>query len=115
MRPASPPPPRPTRRSPSARRSSVPDFSASANPALTGQAITFDASCAEVRCPAFGGFPTCAPRSYAWSFGDGTTAGGETATHSFSAPGTYDVTLTLEDYNTNRYTVTHQVTVLAAP
>lgn len=31
---------------------------------------------------------------YRWSFGDGTTATGETVAHAFSEPGTYEVTLT---------------------
>lgn len=34
---------------------------------------------------------------YAWSFGDGTTASGPQADHTFSEPGTYEVTLTVTD------------------
>jgi PKD repeat protein len=47
----------------------------------------------------------CAPAnnpivSYSWNFGDGSTGSGRTATHSFSIPGTYAVTLTVMDqYN----------------
>jgi PKD repeat protein len=38
--------------------------------------------------------------SYSWNFGDGSTGSGRTATHSFSIPGTYAVTLTVMDqYN----------------
>ena len=38
--------------------------------------------------------------SYSWNFGDGATGSGRTATHSFSTPGTYAVTLTITDqYN----------------
>jgi chitodextrinase len=88
-------------------------FSAFPNPALTGQAVAFDGSCSNVRCPAFGGFNSCPPENYAWSFGDGTTLAGPSKTsHAYSAAGTYTVTLTMEDYNGNDYTVTHQVTVL---
>lgn len=35
--------------------------------------------------------------SHAWSFGDGGTAAGATATHAYAAPGAYDVTLTVSD------------------
>jgi PKD repeat protein len=35
--------------------------------------------------------------SFAWSFGDGSTATGETAAHDYAKAGTYAVTLTVED------------------
>jgi len=37
--------------------------------------------------------------SYHWSFGDGTTATGPTPSHTFSASGTYRITLTVTDDN----------------
>lgn len=49
--------------------------------------------------------------SYAWHFGDGKTATGESVTHTFNAPGTYQVTLNVTD---NHYVVTTtSVTVTA--
>ena len=41
--------------------------------------------------------PDGAISRFSWDFGDGTTAEGPTATHTFGAPGTYEVTLTVAD------------------
>jgi PKD repeat protein len=35
--------------------------------------------------------------SYTWDFGDGTTGGGVDVTHSYSATGSYQLTLTVTD------------------
>ncbi len=37
--------------------------------------------------------------SYSWNFGDGTSSAGAVAWHRFSTPGTYQVTLTVQDNN----------------
>ena len=52
--------------------------------------------------------------SYAWTFGDGGTATGATASHTYAAGGTYDVKLTVTDATGNTATRTQQVTIVAA-
>lgn len=60
-------------------------FSTSAN----GQTVAFDGSASSD--------PEGPVASWAWSFGDGTTGTGSRTSHSFAAPGTYPVTLTVRD------------------
>jgi chitodextrinase len=66
------------------------------------------------------GDPTkpCAPAnnpvaSYSWDFGDGRTATGRTATHSYNESGTYFVTLTISDSVGRSAAATRQITVIA--
>ena len=54
----------------------------------SGQDITFDAS---------GSTDDSSIANYAWDFGDGTQGTGRQLTHRYSAPGSYNVTLTLTD------------------
>lgn len=54
-------------------------------------------------------------QSYAWAFGDGTTGTGATATHVYTAAGTYSVTLTVTDNAGATGSVVKQVTVTAPP
>src|SRR5690606_18343938 len=54
------------------------------------------------------------PLSFRWDFGDGTTGTGLTASHAYSAPGTYTVSFTAEG-PANVDTETCLVTVIAAP
>jgi PKD repeat protein len=53
--------------------------------------------------------------SYAWDFGDGHEATGETPEHSYANPGVYTVTLTVTDTDTHTGSITHTVTVLGKP
>jgi len=51
--------------------------------------------------------------SYAWSFGDGTSASGVTASHTYAAGGTYSVTLTVTDNAAATGQAAGSVTVVA--
>jgi large repetitive protein len=52
---------------------------------------------------------------YVWEFGDGGMAGGRSATHTYTAPGTYDATVTVTDPHGATGTATVRVVVTAAP
>jgi len=52
------------------------------------------------------------PYSYSWDFGDGTTASGQTVSHSYLLPGSYVVTLTITDANGQTSTTSRTIIVL---
>jgi len=61
---------------------------------------SFTVSCSGLTCSVNGGASTDADgsiASYSWSFGDGSTATGVTASRTYAAAGTYTVTLTVTD------------------
>lgn len=49
--------------------------------------------------------------NYTWQFGDGTSSNQANPTHSYSAAGTYQVSLTVSDENNRSNTATQQITV----
>jgi large repetitive protein len=51
--------------------------------------------------------------SWAWNFGDGSTGTGSTASHTYAAAGTYQVTLTVTDNQGAQTSVTNPITVVA--
>jgi len=64
-------------------------FALQPDPTQLGEARVFDANQVSD--------PDGDPVSLSWAFGDGATASGATASHTFGAPGTYQVTLTAQD------------------
>jgi Tol biopolymer transport system component len=74
-------------------------ISATPTPAKVGQPITFTAAAADADGDAL---------QYTWNFSDGTSLTGESATHAFSAAGSYEVMLAVSDADV---TVTATITI----
>jgi PKD domain len=96
---------------------------AAASSGIVGQPVSFDASGSsdpsedQTSATAGGATYSITPgiASYAWNWGDGSaTATGVGATHTFSAPGQYQVSLTVTDDMGFSSTVTHAVEVSSA-
>ena len=88
------------------------------NPANQPPVATFTTSCVNLNCS----FDASASSDsdgtiteYAWDFGDGTTATGATASHPYTAPGAYTVTLTVTDDADAQTPTTRQVTAANPP
>lgn len=71
--------------------SPIANFTVTPSTPFEGNDVTFDASSSDA------GDRTI--EDYQWEFGDGTTASGENVTHNYSASGTYLVSLTINDSN----------------
>jgi PKD repeat protein len=101
----------------------TPQFVITPQPVSTNVATNFDgsASCAGA-APGAAPPPVvvpCSPTSntivsYAWGFGDGGAAMGRTATHTYSVPGTYTVTLTVVNDGGKFASVSTSITVVAS-
>ena len=79
---------------------------------------SFTAACTQLDCSVDAGASTDSDgtiASYAWAFGDGTTATGVTATHRYAAGGSYPVTLTVTDDRGSASTTSRTVTATAPP
>ncbi len=87
--------------------------------AVTNQApaAVFTFTCTDLACN-FDGTNSSDPDgsivSYAWDFGDGATATGDTAAHTYAAAATYSVSLTVTDDLGATGSATQNVTVTAA-
>ena len=76
------------------------DFNANNTNACTGSVVFFnDLSTSNIT-------------SWSWDFGDGNSSNQQNPSHTYSSPGTYDITLTVTNSNgTDTYTLTNYVTV----
>jgi PKD repeat protein len=77
----------------------------------------FTATCSGLSCTfdASGTLGASAIVAYAWNFGDATTGTGVTPSHSYSTAGTYTVTLTATDANSQTGSVSYAVLIYAPP
>lgn len=86
-----------------------PEFSVTPEPVKAGEVATFDATVTDKKLKK----KTKKIVSYDWDFGDGSSASGITATHTFSAPGIYTVRLTVMDKKERMAFIEEEVVVIA--
>jgi len=84
----------------------IANFTITSSPALIGANINFDGTSSSD--------PDGTISSYAWNFGDGTSATNSTSTHSYSTAGTFNVTLTVTDNDGKTSDITKQVIINTA-
>ncbi|MEM7220381.1 MAG: PKD domain-containing protein [Pseudomonadota bacterium] len=85
----------------------VANFTASPEVGLIPLAVTVDGAASSD--------PNGTVDSYAWDFGDGATASGQIATHSYAAVGSYTITLTVTDNDGATNTTTRTVIANTPP
>jgi PKD repeat protein len=73
---------------------------------IAGQALSFTASASDPSSA-----DTQAGFVYRWTFGDGSSATGQSVSHAYTAPGNYTVTLTATDKDGGKGSTTRSVTV----
>ena len=86
------------------------------DPGNTLPTASFTNSCTDLACSFDGSGSTDSDgsiASYAWNFGDGSTASGATANHTYAAAGTYSVQLTVTDNMGGTNSSSQSVTVTA--
>jgi PKD repeat protein len=83
-------------------------FTFSPQTAAANSPVTFDASTSQV------GSGASQIVSYTWAFGDGTSGTGKTATHTYTAQGSYNVTLTVTNDRTLSNSIQQSVSVATA-
>jgi PKD repeat protein len=77
------------------------------NAAQLGQAVTFDGSASSAPGQIV---------SYAWNFGDGSTANGPVIPHTYQkGPGIYNVILTITDDQGHTNSTNHQINITSSP
>ncbi len=73
---------------------------------IVGQVVVFDGSASSGPHPLV---------SWAWDFGDGTTARGVVVQHTYNTPGSFTVRLLVQDQLAQTASTTQQILILAAP